>query len=251
MSVASFKDYFSSTAQGYAQHRPRYPKALAAYLSSLCAGHGLAVDIACGTGQLSTLLAAHFQQVLATDASAAQIEQAETNSTIDYQVLPAHQLPLDDGTADLITIAQAAHWLPLAQVYAEVQRVAKPKAVFALVSYGTMQFSNPQIHRLIQYFYHEVVGAYWPPERQHIVDGYRHLDFPFEELGSPQLTMRVEWTYQQVVGYLDTWSATTQAKKHQQHAQLKQFYQQLAQAWGDDNMTYEVFWDITVRATRL
>lgn len=245
-----FKDYFSDTATGYAEHRPRYPKQLAAYLASLCGRHQVALDVACGTGQLSVLLAEHFQQVVATDASSAQIANAERLENIDYQVAAADQSPLADQSADLITVAQAAHWLNLDSFYADAQRIAKPGAILALVSYGTTQVKDPLINQLIQQFYHDVVGGYWPPERQHIVDGYRHLSFPFEEIISPSLLMSADWSCQQLIGYLNTWSAVTQAKKNGQTETINRFYRQLFEVWADDG-DKEVFWDISIRATKL
>lgn len=245
-----FKDYFSDTAEGYAQHRPRYPKELAHYLASLCSNKHVALDAACGTGQLSVLLAECFQQVVATDASSAQIANAERRDNINYQVATADHSPMADQSVDLITVAQAAHWLNLDGFYADAQRVAKPGAILALVSYGITQVKDPLINQLIQYFYHQVLGGYWPPERQHIVDGYRHLSFPFKEIVAPELFMTADWSCQQLIGYLNTWSAVTQAKKNGQTEMINLFYRQLVEAWSGAT-SKEVFWDISIRATKM
>jgi SAM-dependent methyltransferase len=250
MSDPIFKDYFSTTATGYAAHRPRYPLAVADYLASIAPSHQVAIDMACGTGQLSVLLATHFERVIATDASSAQIANAEPRANIDYQVASADSSGLADQSVDLITVAQAAHWLPLELVYQEVRRIAKPNAIFALISYGMTQVKDPVIDQLIQHFYHNVVGQYWPPERQHIVEGYRHLSFPFEEISTPRFEMQATWRCEQLIGYLNTWSAVTQAKKDGQTAAIDQFYAQLAQAWGGDHPQH-IFWDVVIRATRL
>lgn len=250
MANLQFKDYFSETATGYAQHRPRYPIELANYLASIAPSQHMVLDVACGTGQLSILLAACFDQVIATDASASQIANANPLSNVDYRVTPAAQSTLPDHSVDLITVAQAAHWLNLDDFYVEVQRVAKPDAILALVSYGITQVKNQTINQLILHFYHEVVGDYWPPERQHIVDGYRHLSFPFEELATPAFLMTAHWRCEQLIGYLNTWSAVTQAKKSGQEKAIDDFYRQLINAWGDEP-EQEIFWDITIRATRL
>ena len=68
-------NHFSTGSAEYAAHRPRYPLALASELARISPGHTLALDCACGTGQLSTLLARHFDAVVATDASPSQIER--------------------------------------------------------------------------------------------------------------------------------------------------------------------------------
>ena len=73
------KDHFSGHAACYQQFRPKYPDALFAYLASLCPGHGLAWDCATGNGQAAVALARYFSDVIATDLSAEQIEQAQSD----------------------------------------------------------------------------------------------------------------------------------------------------------------------------
>ena len=124
--MATFKDHFSASAAGYAVHRPRYPDALVDFLAEQAPGHKLALDAGCGTGQLSVLLARRFRRVIATDASARQIEEAEPHPGIEYRVAPAEQSGLEDGSADLFTVAQAAHWFELSSFYEEVRRILRP-----------------------------------------------------------------------------------------------------------------------------
>ena len=124
--MATFKDHFSASAAGYAVHRPRYPDALVDFLAEQAPGHELALDVGCGTGQLSVLLARRFRRVIATDASARQIEEAEPHPSIEYRVAPAEQSGLEDGSADLVTVAQAAHWFELSSFYEEVWRILRP-----------------------------------------------------------------------------------------------------------------------------
>lgn len=251
MTTTAFKDYFSDTAVEYAKHRPTYPPELAEYLADISPTQGLAVDCACGTGQLTAMLADHFQQVIGTDASAAQIEQAQMLANVQYKVALAQNTGIDDQSADLITVAQAAHWFDLDAFYAEVQRIAKPDAILALISYGTTRLIDPLIDEQVQYFYHKVIGQYWPAERQHIVDGYKNLPFPFKELGYPAFEMEVEWTLSQVVGYLNTWSAVNEARKQGQAEQVDAFFDELAVHWGNPEQRRRVYWPLTLRITCL
>ncbi|MFX8817196.1 methyltransferase domain-containing protein, partial [Acinetobacter baumannii] len=82
----TFKDHFSGHAADYAAARPSYPPALAALLARHAGGRGLALDCGCGSGQLSVLLAAHFDHVVATDASADQIAHAQPHPGVIYRV---------------------------------------------------------------------------------------------------------------------------------------------------------------------
>ena len=72
---SGYKDNFSAVAGGYARHRPAYPDALFDWLAAVAPRREAAWDCACGNGQASVGLAAHFDHVCATDASAKQIDQ--------------------------------------------------------------------------------------------------------------------------------------------------------------------------------
>jgi SAM-dependent methyltransferase len=145
MSNTPFKDHFSTHAAGYAAHRPRYPTALVEYLAEIAPSLHLALDCGCGTGQLSVRLASRFERVVATDASASQIANAEPHDRVEYRVAPAEKSGLPDGTVDLITVAQAAHWLDLDSFYGEVRRVARHDGVVALVTYGVLHVEGDEV----------------------------------------------------------------------------------------------------------
>src|SRR5690606_7834750 len=125
MSNASFKDHFSSGSADYAAYRPTYPVALVQELARISPATRLALDCGCGTGQLSVLLADHFAEVLAIDASPTQIANATPHRGVTYRVSLAENSGLPDASVDLVTVAQAAHWLDLESFYAEVRRVAR------------------------------------------------------------------------------------------------------------------------------
>lgn len=228
----SFKDHFSSRSADYAAYRPTYPRALADYLASLCATPDVALDVGCGTGQLSVLLADVFKSVIATDASAKQIENAMPHEHVSYRVAPAEKSGLADRSVDLITAAQAAHWFDLPAFYDEARRVGKPGAVLALITYGVIQ-ADGEIDPVIRHFYKDVIGPYWPPERRHVEEGYRAFDFPFTELTPPPLAITVDWRADDLIGYADTWSAVREAEKVIGHGPIERFAHDLKAAWGD------------------
>ena len=61
--------HFTAGGERYAQFRPHYPAALAKALAALAPAKRIAVDIGCGSGQLTTLLAPHFERVIGVDPS--------------------------------------------------------------------------------------------------------------------------------------------------------------------------------------
>src|SRR5437588_13058810 len=105
-----FRDHFSAHAAEYAKFRPHYPDELFQYLASISPQHELAWDCATGNGQAAVGLARHFERVIATDASAAQIESAETDDRIIYRVAPAEASGINSASVDLVLVAQALDW---------------------------------------------------------------------------------------------------------------------------------------------
>jgi SAM-dependent methyltransferase len=246
MTTPNFKDHFSSGAAGYAAYRPTYPIELVDGLAGISPSHELALDCGCGTGQLSVLLAERFAEVLATDASAAQIEQAQPREGVRYRTALAEDSGLPDGSVDLIAVAQAAHWLDLEKFYAEVRRVARPNAAVALISYGVLHVEGA-VDRIVQRFYYETIGPYWPAERRPVEEGYRNLPFPFQETRLPNLAIEVSWRLEDLVGYVNTWSAVRVAEKALGSSPSTRFVEELRKEWGDAELRRGVTWPLSLR----
>ncbi|XP_066491021.1 putative methyltransferase DDB_G0268948 [Tiliqua scincoides] len=99
----------------------------------------LAVDVGCGSGQSTWVLASRFEKVVGTDISEAQIEaakQAAHPPNISYLVCPAEDLPFEDASVDVITAFAAAHWFGVSRFMGEVDRVLKPSGCVAFSSYS-------------------------------------------------------------------------------------------------------------------
>ncbi|XP_030199200.1 putative methyltransferase DDB_G0268948 isoform X2 [Gadus morhua] len=98
----------------------------------------LALDVGCGSGQGSTLLAKHFASVVATDISPAQIEMAVAHASmpnVTYKLSTAEELPLAAGSVDLVTAMSAFHWFDRPRFLQEAHRVLKPHGCLALLNY--------------------------------------------------------------------------------------------------------------------
>ncbi|XP_030614534.1 putative methyltransferase DDB_G0268948 [Archocentrus centrarchus] len=101
--------------------------------------HELAVDLGCGTGQNSRLLAPHFKEVVGLDISEGQLEEARAvpgYSNITYRKGTAEELPFSDASVDLLTAASAAHWFDQPRFLAEASRVLKPGGCMALLGFS-------------------------------------------------------------------------------------------------------------------
>ena len=243
----AFKDHFSRQAAEYAKFRPRYPKELFRWLGSVAPARVLAWDCATGNGQAAVELAEVFDRVIATDASEKQVARAAANSRVQYQVAPAEQSGLDTQSVDLVAVAQALHWFDLDRFYAEVRRVLKPGGVFAAWAYK-LATVEPAIDLVVNRYYSDVVGKYWPAERV-LVEKFEELPFAFEEIGVPQFEMVAEWTVEHLLGYLRTWSATQRFMAAEERDPLAEVERELRAVWGHESRP--VVWPLTVRAGRV
>ena len=245
-----FKDHFSGVAGRYANFRPHYPAALFDHLAAIVPRTSTVWDCAAGSGQATLDLAARFAKVIATDASHEQIASATPHPRIEYRVAPAEQSELPDGSVSLVTVAQALHWFDLERFYAEARRVLKPEGVIAVWAYGINQVEGETVNQLVQDFYANTVGPYWPPERKLVEDGYRSISFPFTTIAPPVFRMEAQWTMEQLLGYFSTWSATNRFIKARGFNPLEPLAVELSRAWGNVNLPREITWPLALRVGR-
>lgn len=241
--------YFDGGAD-YAVNRPSYPETLPGLLTGLVDSPGRAVDVGCGTGQLTAPLGEHFAEVVGVDPSASQLAHATPANGVRYEVGDAENLPLAGASVDLVTAAQAAHWFPKIDLfYDEVRRVARPGAAIALVSYGVCHFSrNPELDRVYQEFYHGDFHRHWDPSRHHVETALRDMPFPFDTLDVSCPDIVREMDLAEFTSYLKTWSAM---KSPGATEELDAFTEELAAAWGTPTTRHEVRWPVAVRAGRV
>jgi SAM-dependent methyltransferase len=232
-------DHFSAVAARYAEFRPHYPDALVDALADRSPACDLAWDVGCGNGQLSVALARRFARVIATDPSSAQLASAQPHDRVDYRCEPAEASTLADASADLVVVAQAAHWFDWPRFVAEVSRVARPSGLVALVVYGNV--SGPGMDD-----YRTAVESYWPPGREHVDNGYRDLVFPWPAIAAPSIEMTEQWTRDDVFGYATTWSSTQRMVKAVGPAALDELRDRLAAIWPD-NEPRTVSWPLTLK----
>ncbi|MFQ5548869.1 MAG: class I SAM-dependent methyltransferase [Woeseia sp.] len=243
----SFKDHFSGHSGSYAEYRPTYPDDLFTFLTDCCVERRLAWDCATGNGQAARALAPHFERVIATDASEAQIRAARSDPKIDFRVAKAEQSGLDDDSTDLITVAQALHWFDINRFFDEVQRVLVPGGVLAVWSYQTC-LVNADCDAIIHEIYVDIVGEYWPPEREIVDGGYQSIELPMPSIAVPPIAMKVDWTADDMLGYLRTWSASQRYTKDKGADPVSIIESRLNHAWGGGRR--EVSWPLNIKIGR-
>lgn len=242
----SFKDHFSTQAADYAKYRPSYPADLFAYLATLVPEHACAWDCGTGNGQAALGLTPHFAKIIATDPSAKQIAEATPHARVEYRVIPAERTDFKPNSLDLIVVAQALHWFDLEKFYAEARRVLKPQGVLAVWCYTLLE-SEPQVDALLNEFYFDIVGPYWPPERKLLENNYTDIPFPFRQIAAPRFYMKREWPLEDLLGYLGTWSAVQRFMAQHGEDPRAWIRARLTKVWGEASQPKLVQWPLHLK----
>lgn len=208
------KDNFSSGSAQYSRYRPGYPTEVYEYIRSKLDNTGIAWDCGTGSGQVASKLSEFFEAVEATDISASQLKNATKKYNINYTRQAAENSNFPDNHFDLVTCGQSIHWFDFDRFYKEVDRCLKPGGLIAILGYGLFS-ANTFTTRIIQRFYKEIIGEYWDEERRYLEEKYKNIPFPYTELPTPVIYNSYEWSIEDLLGYLRTWSAVKHYKKAQ------------------------------------
>ena len=122
------------------------------------------VDVACGTGDVTFLLAGKYQdgEILGLDLTAEMIEiarQRNQNPNVRFVVRDMSRLALPDHSVDILTGSYAIRNAPdLEQVIREFSLVVNPGGHLAF-----LDFSKPKGHlaKKIQYLMLKMWGSFW------------------------------------------------------------------------------------------
>lgn len=116
---------FGAVAAQYERGRPGYPPAAVDWL--LPAGEPRVLDLGAGTGKLT-------RQLLERDLDVVAVEPSDGMRSELRRVIPearclagsAEEIPLPDGSVDVVLVAQAWHWVDVERAAPEVARVLAP-----------------------------------------------------------------------------------------------------------------------------
>lgn len=158
---------FHSSGERYDAVRPSYPAGVVDFL--VPAGARTAVDLGAGTGLFTALLDAHGLEVTAVDPSAAMLEVLHTALPRVRTVRAGgERTGLPDGCADVVTAAQAWHWIDPEAGAGEAARLlgAGPvRGVLGIVS-NQLDTAVPWVHRLSRIMH---AGDVHPPRQPPVV----------------------------------------------------------------------------------
>ena len=250
MSELSFKDNFSKQSESYLKYRPQYPDELYSFLAGVCKERQLALDCGTGNGQAAVSLAKHFDQVVASDPSEAQIKNAIHASNVSYKVLKAEYSWLENKSVDLITVANALHWFRFELFYKEARRILKDGGVLATWCYGSpIHMQSAEINEVIRKLHDDVLGNFWLPENRLVEQKYKTIPFPFTEIEHPDFTMEKELNENDLLGLFHTWSAVQRYKDSKKLDPVAFIEKDLKTAWGKEEKQ-KFKWELTLKLGR-
>ncbi|HJA37443.1 MAG TPA: class I SAM-dependent methyltransferase [Candidatus Brevibacterium intestinigallinarum] len=120
---------FGDVAQAYDRVRPRYPAGIYDWIDERVAGPASAVDVGAGTGIFGVGLTDRGWAVTGVDPDPDLLRLHPEPALVGT----AEDLPLADESHDLVTVAQAWHWLDPPRASAEFLRVLRPGGAVAIV----------------------------------------------------------------------------------------------------------------------
>jgi SAM-dependent methyltransferase len=110
---------YAGSARYYAIGRVGYPTALADALASELPldGSGRLLDVGCGPGNFTLLMASWFEHATGVDADRDMLTEAERQAAaagignVTWLLLRAEELPADLGRYRVVSFAQSFHWM--------------------------------------------------------------------------------------------------------------------------------------------
>ena len=242
------KDNFSKQAVDYSKFRPQYPEEMIEYIISFVNNKSTALDIAAGNGQVAHKLSAYFKKVYATDISQKQLDNAIQAENVIYSKESAENTSFENQKFDLIVVAQAVHWFDFEVFYKEIYRILKPDGIFAVLGYGLF-FTNTDSDKILRHFYYDIVGSYWDAERKYLDENYETIPFPFEEIPTNKFENQFTWTFEELIGYLQTWSSVQHYISKNNKNPIDLIYNDLKKSWQKNDQ--KVIFPLLLRIGKL
>ncbi|MDQ7903946.1 class I SAM-dependent methyltransferase [Phytohabitans sp. ZYX-F-186] len=154
---------YAGSARYYAAGRLPYPPEVATVLRDGLGldGRGRLLDVGCGPGSVTRLLAPLFESAVGVDADRDMVEEARRSSVdgVEWRHLRAEELPAGLGTFRVATFAQSFHWMDRPLVARLVRGMLEPGGAWVHVDgithrgeSGTDPLPHPQPP-------HEAIGA--------------------------------------------------------------------------------------------
>ena len=127
------KELFTGKSDDYSRFRPSYPDAAVNFLYERCP-KARAADVGAGTGIFTRCLLRRFNGVIAVEPNEDMRKKFSENlPDISCLAAAGEATGIADKSIDLITVAQAFHWLDEEKFKAEALRILRPNGKVAII----------------------------------------------------------------------------------------------------------------------
>ncbi|HBC46482.1 MAG TPA: hypothetical protein DEO84_04400 [candidate division Zixibacteria bacterium] len=183
------KPLFEKYAEDYACSRPGYPKEIKTFLFDHFSidYSSTVIDIACGSGIFTQLLACEHQAGLVTGIDRSQqLLGAGIRYYRDFCFEAicgcGETMPVKSNVCQLVTVAQGFHWLQRQRSLSEIARILRPGGGIALIWYRRKDLKEPH-----QVFIENLTHQYNPNYDSGMMDSdyveMLHNDGRFVDIG--------------------------------------------------------------------
>jgi 2-polyprenyl-3-methyl-5-hydroxy-6-metoxy-1,4-benzoquinol methylase len=166
----------------YAEHYARYECANA-YTKGM-----VVLDIACGSGYGTKMMAKNARKVFGVDIDPATIDYARANfsaENIEYLVGDGVDIPVDTESIDVVvTFETIEHIADYKKFIAEIRRVLKPDGVVIVSTPNDLEFAEGNAFHVHEFEQKELLSAF---ERNYkYIDKYYQATWKYVALGKEQ-----------------------------------------------------------------
>lgn len=136
MSVHAAAKGYANVADSYERGRPEYPAEMLDWMFELTGVRpgDVAVDLGAGTGKFTKALLERGIEVTAVEpVDEMRMQLAAVLPEVKVLGTTTQNLPIEDGSVDLVTCAQSFHWFADETAISEIARILRPEHYLILV----------------------------------------------------------------------------------------------------------------------
>lgn len=185
-----------------------------------------AVDIGCGSGQSTYVLAPFFKSVVGIDNCPEQINEAIKKSdknNVTFRIGGADVLDFPDSSVQLVTAGQCAHFFDMPKFYREVERILQKDGLLVIYGYclPVPFYGDISLENIVNNMFLNKIRPYVSDESILVyIKNYKTKEFehfPF----SDKPVIREEFckvlpnsSVRDLLGYVESWSGFQRLKKN-------------------------------------
>ncbi|KAM0347639.1 hypothetical protein ACHAPU_004652 [Fusarium lateritium] len=211
----TFRNFSNQQASDYATGRLGYSKALIdrilAFHRSTGGQNEIVLDVGCGPGIATRILAPHFDAAYGADPGQSMIDKAKElggqtriGDPIIYELSAAETIDkmdhVSNASVDMITAATAAHWFDMPRFWIAAAKMLKPGGTVAIWTSFRQPASDEQRTNMQSIFddFRDTLSPYANAGSHVVQNGYADLVLPWEDPDTASLYDRQTFIRQEL-----------------------------------------------------